>query len=79
MYRFSLLLGNSEGKLFWNRTLSHIRRPGYAAVLVDGKGYLEEEHVVVQLWDAAAEKVVADHKELVYLVVLAEHLYNTKS
>ena len=29
--------------------------------------------MVVQLWDSAAEKVVADHKELVYLVVLAEH------
>ena len=59
--------------LVWNQTHAHTQRPGCAGVLLDGRGYLEG-HVVAQLWHATAGEVAPGHKELVYLVVPAEHL-----
>ena len=59
--------------LVWSQTHAHTQRPGCAGVLLDGRGYLEG-HVVAQLWHATAGEVAAVHKELVCLVVPAEHL-----
>ena len=64
---------NPKGKLVVNQTHGHVLRPGCAAVLVDGRAYVE----VVQLRHVVAGEVVAGHEELVYIEPPAEHLYKT--